>query len=248
MGPDVVGGISQEQWMAVARALGAGLAMGLGAVGAGVGIGLAGGRACEGITRQPHAQEAIGRIMLIGQATSGTPPTFALLVAIILIVTGPPGQGLVAGMGALGAGLAMGLGAMFTGLGSGFPNASACSGVARNPDNYGPLIRTMLVGQAVAQGSTIFALLVAFILIYSTAEPSLVKAAAFLSAGLCMGAGAMGPGVGMGMAAAGGCDGVAINPGAQSAIMRAMLLGQAVAQSTAVYALIVSICLVYVVK
>jgi len=241
-------GISPEQWTTMARALGAGLAMGLGAVGTAVGMGLAGGRACEGIARQPDAKEAITRIMLLGQATSETSSIFALLVAILLIVTGPAGHGLTAALGAIGAGLSIGLGAMYTGLGSGFPNASACSGVARNPDNHGPLIRTMLVGQAVAQGSAIFALLVSFILIYSVTDADPLRAFAFLSAGLCMGAGAMGPGVGMGMAAAGGCEGVSINPSAQAAVMRVMLLGQAVAQSTAVYALIIAICLIYVVR
>ncbi len=60
-------------------AIGAGLA----AVGAGIGIGLIGGRAMEGIARQPEAVNEIRANMLIMAAFVEAVALFAVVVAII---------------------------------------------------------------------------------------------------------------------------------------------------------------------
>ena len=59
----------------------------------------------------------------------------------------------------------------------------------------------MLVGQAVAQTPSIFGLLISFILMFKSfpESTSLSAAMALLGAGLCMGFGGIGPGVGNGM-------------------------------------------------
>ena len=60
-------------------AIGAGLA----AVGAGIGVGLIGGRAMEGIARQPEAVNEIRANMLIMAAFVEAVALFAVVVAII---------------------------------------------------------------------------------------------------------------------------------------------------------------------
>ena len=75
----------------------------------------------------------------------------------------------------------------------------------------------------------------------------IVKAAAFIGAGLSMGLGAIGPGIGNGMAAEGAVRWVARNVEHAGDMMRIMLVGQAVSQSTAIYAMVVSLVLIFVV-
>ena len=66
-----------------------------------------------------------------------------------------------------------------------------------------------------------------------------------IGAGLALIAG-IGPGVGQGIAAGFGASAVGRNPGAKSDITSTMLLGQAVAETTGLYGLFVSIILMFV--
>ena len=66
-----------------------------------------------------------------------------------------------------------------------------------------------------------------------------------IGAGLAMIAG-IGPGVGQGIAAGHGASAVGRNPGATSDITSTMLLGQAVAETTGLYGLVVAIILMFV--
>ena len=66
-----------------------------------------------------------------------------------------------------------------------------------------------------------------------------------IGAGLALIAG-IGPGVGQGIAAGHGAAAVGRNPGAKSDITSTMLLGQAVAETTGLYGLVVAIILMFV--
>ena len=72
----------------------------------------------------------------------------------------------------------------------------------------------------------------------------LVLAFSALGAGIAMIAG-LGPGIGQGMAAAQGAAAVGRNPGAQGTVMSTMLLGQAVAETTGLYSLVVALILLF---
>ncbi len=65
-----------------------------------------------------------------------------------------------------------------------------------------------------------------------------------IGAGLALIAG-IGPGVGQGIAAGHGASAVGRNPGAKGDIMSTMLLGQAVAETTGLYGLVVGLILMY---
>ena len=66
-----------------------------------------------------------------------------------------------------------------------------------------------------------------------------------IGAGLALIAG-IGPGVGQGIAAGHGAAAVGRNPGAQGKIMSTMLLGQAVAETTGLYGLVIGLILLFV--
>jgi ATP synthase F0 subunit c len=233
--------------------LGAAIAIGLGAVGAGIGIGMAGGSAVEGMGRQPKVTSELFRTMLIGQAAASTPPTFALVVSILLLFGNLGGETLIQGFAALGAGISIGAGAFASGAGSSFPVAWACSAIARQPHMRRPFMTLMLLGQAVSQTPVIFSLMVSFMLLFAVPakpEAGLVDLVAVLSAGICMGFGAMGPSIGCGIAAESAIIGVRHHRDPEKAVgllTRVMLLGQAVAQSTAIYALVVALVLILLV-
>jgi F-type H+-transporting ATPase subunit c len=75
----------------------------------------------------------------------------------------------------------------------------------------------------------------------------IVKAAGYIGAGLAMGLGAIGPGVGEGMVAAKACEAIGRNPKEAGLLTRTMLVGQAVSESTGIYSLVVALLLLFVV-
>jgi F-type H+-transporting ATPase subunit c len=68
---------------------------------------------------------------------------------------------------------------------------------------------------------------------------------AMIAAGIAIGGGAIGAGNGIGTAAGGACSAVGRNPGVQGKIMMTMLVGMAMAESIAIYALVISLILLY---
>jgi F-type H+-transporting ATPase subunit c len=68
---------------------------------------------------------------------------------------------------------------------------------------------------------------------------------AMVGAGLAMGVGAVGAGLGIGTATNGACQAVGRNPGVQGKIMMTMLIGMAMAESIAIYALVIALVLLF---
>ena len=71
--------------------------------------------------------------------------------------------------------------------------------------------------------------------------------AIFLGAGLAIGIAALGCGIGMGRAIDGALNGVSRNPSVAPRIMTMMILGLALIESLAIYSLVVSILLLFVI-
>jgi F0F1-type ATP synthase membrane subunit c/vacuolar-type H+-ATPase subunit K len=229
--------------------LGAGLSMGFGAIGSGIGSGYPGGEACYGISQQPAAASQLTTNMLVGSAVCQTPAIFSMVVALMLIFIDFGNAPLTPTWAAfVGAGLSMGLAAIGSGYGGGLAAGASCEGIARTPQSVASVTTIMLVGQAVSQTPSIFGLLISFILMFKSFPESSMLATpmALLGAGLCMGFGGIGPGIGNGMAAEGAVRWVARNVEHAGELMRIMLVGQAVSQSTAIYSMVVSLVLIFV--
>ena len=188
--------------------------------------------------------------MLIGSAVCQTPAIFSMVVALMLMFMDFGDVPLSPTWAAyLGAGFSTGLAAIGSGVGGGLAAGSSCEGVARNPETVGQITTTMLVGQAISQTPAIFGLLVSFILMFKAFPESaaLSAAMALLGAGVCMGFGGIGPGIGNGLTAQPAVKWVARRVEEAGALTRTMLVGQAVSQSTAIYAMVVSLVLIFVV-
>jgi F-type H+-transporting ATPase subunit c len=77
--------------------------------------------------------------------------------------------------------------------------------------------------------------------------PDFIRALAMLGAGLAMGLGAIGPGVGEGFAAGKACEAIGRRPEEAGLLTRTMLVGQAVSESTGIYSLVIALLLLFVV-
>lgn len=79
-------------------------------------------------------------------------------------------------------------------------------------------------------------------------EPqTLVEAAKYLAAGICMGIGAIGPGVGEGIIGAHALDAMARQPEMANTLLRTMVIADAIAETTGIYSLVVALVLLFVV-
>jgi F0F1-type ATP synthase membrane subunit c/vacuolar-type H+-ATPase subunit K len=241
MGPSIVN---------IAVVFSAAICMGLGALGAGISSGLPTASACTGIMRQPQIKERLNTNMLIGAAVCQTPAIFTLVVSFLLIFTNFSARPLNPTWAAvLGAGLSSGLGSLGCLLGCGLVAVSSCKGVARQPSMASELTNIMLLGQAVTQTTAIYSLLVSFIMMFKVFEPSdsIAPAAALLGAGICMGIGAIAPGLGEGIIAKKAIEWIGKNKKAALDITRVMLVGQAVTESTGIYSLVVALMLIFII-
>jgi F-type H+-transporting ATPase subunit c len=70
------------------------------------------------------------------------------------------------GLAALGCGVAIGFGALGAGIGQGIGTSKACEGIARNPGTAGKVTTTLIIGLAMMESLTIYALVVVLIILF----------------------------------------------------------------------------------
>ena len=243
----------------LAALLGGGICMGLGSLSNGAGIGYVVTGALRGWVRQPKLSASTFRLMLIGQAGASTPSIFALVVALILVISKSSVQNIAApdswaqASAFLAVGLCLGLGSLGSGLGCGLVGSDAVEAAARCPRQYGKIMIYMLVGQAWSQTPNILALVVSLMLMYAAKidvtvlfPASLPEIARWLAVGLAMGAGAIGPAVGIGYVGGKYCRALADDPvNGDKTLRTTFFVGAAVAESTTLYAFVVSLLIFY---
>jgi F-type H+-transporting ATPase subunit c len=72
-----------------------------------------------------------------------------------------------------------------------------------------------------------------------------IEAAKYIAAGLAIGLGAIGPGIGEGIAASKAMEAIGRNPEASGKITPLMFVSMAVTESTAIYALVISLIILF---
>ncbi len=76
---------------------------------------------------------------------------------------------------------------------------------------------------------------------------AIIEGCKYLGAGICMGIGAIGPGVGEGIVGAHAMDAMSRQPEMVGTITRSMLIADAVAESTGLYSLLIAFILIFIV-
>ena len=79
-------------------------------------------------------------------------------------------------------------------------------------------------------------------------EHAILKAACAIGAGICMGIGAIGPGIGEGIAVSKALEGMARQPEATSTLRTNMILGCDIAETTGIYSLLISFLILFAVN
>jgi len=74
----------------------------------------------------------------------------------------------------LAAGLAIGLGAIGSGIGMGTAIGGACESTSRNPEAGGKITTTMIIGLAMIESLTIYALVIALLLLFANPYAKLI--------------------------------------------------------------------------
>ncbi len=142
----------------------------------------------------------------------------------------------------LGAGLAMGLAAIGPAAGQGYAAGKAAVAISRQPVLAGTMLRTLLIGQSIAETSGILGLVVGITLLVGSksALPDWSVAAAMIGSGLAVGLSAMGPGLGSGLIVGKALEAISRTPGATGKITITMLLGQALAENACILGFVVA--------
>lgn len=144
----------------------------------------------------------------------------------------------------LGAGLAMGLGAVGSAIGEGYVAMKAVQSIGRQPKASGKIVRIMVIGQAVTETASIFALVVGLLLIFKDFPMEVAKIYTNIGAGIAIGFGAIGAGLGAGLPAGSAMTGIGKHPENSDALTIHMIIGQAVTQTSCIFALTVALILV----
>lgn len=74
---------------------------------------------------------------------------------------------------------------------------------------------------------------------------NIAKAAAYIGAGICMGIGALGPSLGQGFIGGKACESIGKKPESANAIFKAFITAIAVTESSAIYAFVIAIILIF---
>ncbi len=233
-------------WFTLVAVISAGFAMAVGAIGPSLGIGRIASCGLRAVHYQPAKSGSVMKSMLIGMAVTESSAIFALVTAMILLFTPIPITGWEKIFAIAGAGLAIGLGTLGSGIGEGMIASKAVESIGRSPESEQTVTRMMLLTQAITESPAVFALVIALSLIFvEQAKSGIVYAASLIASGLCMGIGAIGPAIGEGFAASRATEAVGKKPSSFPAVLRTLLLGMALAESVGVYAMVISLCLMY---
>ena len=79
-------------------------------------------------------------------------------------------------------------------------------------------------------------------------EHAILKAGCAIGAGICMGIGAIGPGIGEGIAVSKALEGMARQPESASTLRTNMIMGCAITETTGIYSLLISFLILFAVN
>ncbi|OPX26629.1 MAG: ATP synthase F0 subunit C [Candidatus Cloacimonas sp. 4484_140] len=85
---------------------------------------------------------------------------------MLLLYSTPDGNSIVKSCAFIGAAFAMGFGTFGPGFGIGIVAGKTVDGISRFPKQSSVLVRTMFVGAAVSESTSIYALVIAFLLLF----------------------------------------------------------------------------------
>ncbi len=219
------------------------------AVGVGIGQGLTSSAAVEGINRQPAARNEITKTAILGLALTETAAVMGTFISFLLLLqVRNTNHSFYGGLAELGIAFAICCSGFVLGLVSSLPARAACFAVARQPFFSKQIIRFMMITLSLLQTPIIFGLIIAlFIQGQTESITTLRDCLRLIASGMCIGIGSIGPAIGLALFARAACRGLGINRHAYRQLFSFTLISQAIIETPIIFALIISISLLFLV-
>ena len=219
------------------------------AVAVGIGQGLTSSAAIEGINVQPAARNEVVKAAILGMALIETAALMGTFMSVLLLLqTRNNTHAPYSSFAELGIVFAICCSGFVLGIVSALPARAACMAIARQPFFAQQITRFMLITLSLLQTPIIFGLIVAlFIRGQASTIETMRDSLRLIAAGLCIGLGSIGPAIGLAYFSEAACKGIGINRAAYRSIFSFTLISQAIIETPIIFALIVSVSLLFLV-
>jgi F-type H+-transporting ATPase subunit c len=201
------------------------------------------------VSRQPFFSQKILGLTIVTQALVQTPIIFGFIIALIIQAQLVHTDCLADALRLIASGLCIGLGSVGPAIGLAIFSKAACYAIGLHRELYKPLFSFTLISQTLVETPVIFAFLISLMILFfipHLGEEQSLAGIAVIAAALATGLGTFGPAISSGSTAAAACKAIAQNPESQSLISRTSLFTQALIETCTIYAVLVSIALLFI--
>lgn len=219
------------------------------AVGVGIGQGITSKAAIEGINQQPSAADEIRNTAILGMALIETAAVMGTFISVLLLwQTRTVANSYYSSLAEIGIAFAICCSGFVLGLVSALPARAACISVARQPFFSPHITRFMMISLSLLQTPIIFGFIVALFIQGQAATITTMRdALRLIASGMCIGLGSIGPAIGLALFSEKACEGIGKNRDAYGQVFSFTLISQAIIETPIIFALIVSVSLLFLV-
>ncbi len=206
--------------------------------------------ACNAVARQPFFSSKILNVLLLSLTLLQTPVVLGFIMAWLIKSQAVGITDILDGIRLLSAGFVVGVGSIGPLIGIGHFARQSVNGLGLNRDAYPQLFAFTFISEAIIETPLLFAFVVGLILLYASNEShdAFVRGTIYISAAACTGIAAIMPSISSGKVASVASREIALTPERYSAIARASMLVQALLDTFIVYATLVSLMMIFMVK
>ena len=201
------------------------------------------------IARQPFFSAKISRFMLICQSVIQTPIIFGFIIALLIKTSSTACTNAMDSLRFVATGAAVGLSSLGPIIGMATFAKTACHGLGINRECYTPLLTLTFISNAIIETPIILSLVVALVILAETVDPNnILDGIRVASSALCIGIGTFGPGISSGRSSAVACREITKNPTIYGTLSKVSLFAQGLIDTCAIYAFLISLMIVLLVK
>lgn len=214
-------------------------------LGAALGEGIVGGAALDAINKQPSVKGEIAKNAILGMALVETAAVIGIVISFLLLLTPRlPENIFFTSLSHLGIAFAISIPGLVIGLASSLPAKEACLAIARQPFFAQKISRYMLIAQSIIQTPIILGFIIAmFIRNQAATSTHIVDSIRLISSGAAIGFGSIGPAIGLAIFSQVACKGLGANRDAYNSVFSFTFISNAIVESPAIFALIISLFL-----
>lgn len=203
--------------------------------------------AAAAIARQPFSSQKILNFMLITQTFIQTPVIFGLVIFLIISNQLSAAATLGEGLWLFSCGLSLGLGSIGPAFALGNFSKTACNAIGFNRELYSKIFSFTLISQAIIETPIIFSLAVSLLLTLNRpTEDIFLSGISMLTAACCMGICTIMPSISSSRIASTACREIAKSPEQFGTLSRVSLIAQGLIDTIPIYALLISLILIFV--